>query len=724
MGIETAIATAILGKGIIASTAAGAALISFGVTTAVGTALSFGLNALQSALVPKPSGSKGGDLSSQAQGITQNVKQAITTRRHVYGEMRVGGAITYMETTSNNDYLHIILVIADHEVEEIGEIWLDDESIPQDYVDTNGNVITGTYKGVARFKKHLGTLDQSADLDLIEETLLDVNFIGRGVSYLYGRLEYDRDVYPSSVPVISAFVKGKRLYDPRDGQVRFSNNAALIANDYMVSGIDALATGVGVDQGRINASSLVSSANVCDEDVLTKEVNDTILSASGNIIRLEGVNDRLQYQVGDKIILVGSNLPAGLSTGIDYFVIPYQRKGKIRVKLASSYVDALAGNEITLSSDGEGTMRKISEPRYSAGGIIDTANDLSRNLNDVFTAMGGYFLTIGEDIHINSASYRSGSIEFDEVHIISPIITRTKNSRRDRFNVVKGVYVSPINDGEAADYPLVKNTTYIARDGDEIAVDYDLSMTQRHTTAQRLAKIKLEKHRQEQFIEADFTLHALLVKPGDVILFSNIRLGVDKKEFEVVKWALKKRNVGNAPLFYVRMSLQETSSAVYDWNNGEETVVDPAPNSYLASALVVEVVSGFSLDSEPTFTHDGDKIFNITASWDIHDNKFVSSGGNYEIQYKISTDSIYSSIGLVDGSVTHQRITALKPDVLYDLRIYAYNNLGVRSQPTVITGFLVGQTVTSNSEDWEHEELSRNGDDWESDDLISEDWEA
>jgi len=35
----------------------------------------------------------------------------------------------------------------------------------------------------------------------------------------------------------------------------------------------------------------------------------------------------------------------------------------------------------------------------------------------------------------------------------------------------------------------------------------------------------------------------------------------------------------------------------------------------------------------------------------------------------------------------------------------------------------VGSTVTTDTEDWENETLSRTGDDWENDTLSSEDWE-
>ena len=177
---------------------------------------------------------------------------------------------------------------------------------------------------------------------------------------------------------------------------------------------------------------------------------------------------------------------------------------------------------------------------------------------------------------------------------------------------------------------------------------------------------------------------------------------------------------------YIEMTVRENASAVYDWNNGEETAVDPAPNSSLGNPFTVSVVGGFSLDSVPIYTQGEDRVFNVLASWDLHDDEYVLSGGKYEVVYKESTEMTYKSAGQVDGSENQIRLPALKPDITYDIGIYAYNSLGpgVRSALTLIEDFLVGTTVSTDTEDWENETFDRDGDDWENDTLTSEDWES
>jgi len=55
---------------------------------------------------------------------------ALQPRRLIYGTCRVSGQIAYMETGGlNNADLHMIVLIAGHEVEELGQIYLDDKAI-------------------------------------------------------------------------------------------------------------------------------------------------------------------------------------------------------------------------------------------------------------------------------------------------------------------------------------------------------------------------------------------------------------------------------------------------------------------------------------------------------------------------------------------------------------------------------------------------------------------
>lgn len=686
MGIEAAIAAAIVSAG---ASAATAALIA---SVVVNTVVSVGLGLLSSVLTKTPNLS--GSFSAKAQGVTQNIKQAITVRRTVYGEARVGGALTKIETTNDDEFIHLILTIADHECEDIGEIWFNDISIPPDYIDGSGNVIDGEFSGFARIKKHLGAVGQVADSDLVTETTATSNFIGTGVTYLYIRLKFDRDIYPTSIPSITAFVKGKKIFDVRDNGTRWTTNGALFSYDYLTEPLDSLTPGAGVDSADIDTAFMTASANVSDEMVTTNPIVETLSSvdASTDIMTLSASNDTLIYQTGDRVQLTTTGvLPAGLSLATNYYVIPFQRKTTLRIRLASTLANALSATAVDFTDSGTGmhTITKNAEPRYSGGGVIETNTTVGDNLRDILSTIGGDSIYIGGKWFVKAASYHTPVFTFSEDDLTSSITIQTGVSMRDRFNFIKGVYVSPLNDGEPADYPPVTNATYVSDDGATLPIDYDLPMTQRPHTAMRLAKIKLERHRQEIFFEASFNLKAMQVQPGDVVYINNDRMGWVNKTFEVVKWSLANDNQNGSPLFYVKMSLQETVSTAYDWSTGEETPVDPAPNTNLPNPLSVDPPTGLSVTPVEIPTAFGDLTYEFVVAWTAPADIFVVNGGYYNVEFKKSVDTVWRRSFRAEDSDTDITVKQVQPGVNYDVRIQSVNNLGVRSSYQSLFGFTV-----------------------------------
>ena len=58
----------------------------------------------------------------------QSFRQAITTRKIVYGKIRVGGPIIFLESTADggtqNQFLHMIVLVASHEVNAFTEFYI------------------------------------------------------------------------------------------------------------------------------------------------------------------------------------------------------------------------------------------------------------------------------------------------------------------------------------------------------------------------------------------------------------------------------------------------------------------------------------------------------------------------------------------------------------------------------------------------------------------------
>lgn len=209
---------------------------------------------LTSALSPKPQ--RGGDFG--VRGTLFNTREAVAAQEYVYGTVRKGGSITYIEATGNNNqYLHMIICLAGHEVSSIGNVYINDDVVT---LDANGFVTSQNWNSKIRVKKYTGSqTTPPADL-LAESAQVNANFVGNGIAYLYVRMEYDPDTFPNGVPLFTAIVNGKKVYDPRTGTTAFSSNAALCIRDYITSSY-------GLADSSVDTTSFSASANICDENV-------------------------------------------------------------------------------------------------------------------------------------------------------------------------------------------------------------------------------------------------------------------------------------------------------------------------------------------------------------------------------------------------------------------------------------------------------------------------
>lgn len=226
--------------------------------------------AVSKLLAPKPPSFSDASLSQRS----QMVRSPISARNMVYGRCRVSGTVVYMSTTgTKNEWLHIVVTLAGHEIEEIEEVYFNDELVP-----LVSNTPTGFYNGVARINKHLGGSGQTADSDLVNDTsgLTDGEWTTdhrlRGIAYLYVRLTWDTEKFPSGIPNISAVIKGKKVYDPRTTTTVYSANPALCLRDYLTDS----ALGMGMSSAEVDDLVMWSAAaNICDEQVQVLPLSPT-----------------------------------------------------------------------------------------------------------------------------------------------------------------------------------------------------------------------------------------------------------------------------------------------------------------------------------------------------------------------------------------------------------------------------------------------------------------
>jgi hypothetical protein len=221
---------------------------------------------------------------------SQLVRNPISARTIVYGKTRVSGTIVYLSTTgATNEYLHIVLTLAGHEVEAIDEVYFNDELVP--LTGTSNTPDAGSfYNGVARINKKRGVPGDTADADLIADTasLTDGKWTSdhklSGIAYLYVRLTWDAEKFPSGIPNISAVIRGKKVLDPRTSTTAYSANAALCLRDYLTD----TSLGMGMTAAEVDDTAFGVAATICEEQVqilpVSPVVNENRYEANGVIV--------------------------------------------------------------------------------------------------------------------------------------------------------------------------------------------------------------------------------------------------------------------------------------------------------------------------------------------------------------------------------------------------------------------------------------------------------
>ena len=542
---------------------------------------------LMRSLAPTPKGPTFGGGNKRNRGYNVTQTGAALDHQIIYGKMRVGAVRVFDATTgTDNVQLHRVLAFAGHEIDSFHEIYINDEVAT---LDSSGNVTSPSrYSNKITIKEHLGAADQTADSDLVSAVSDWTNAHRlRGIAYLYVKLTYDNDAFPNGVPEITAVVKGKKVYDPRNTTTAWSDNPALCIRDYIAS----TGYGLGEATSNIDDTAFTTAANICDQ-----------------------------------------------------------------------------------------TNTEASTTRYTMNGAFTTGSAPVDFLQDAITSMGATLWYNQGEWKVKAAAWTAATVNFNEDDLRSGISIATRNSRRDNFNSVKGTFRGEESNWQVTDFPPVTNANFVTIDnGEESSIDFDLTFTDNSVEARRLARIVLERNRQQLAVEATFGLRAFQVQTGDNITLTNTRLGWTNKEFEVMSWNFA--SVENYDL-QVTMTLREISESVFD--EVDDGIVYERDNTTLLSPFTVPNL-GINISTELRRVKGktlGVLLLDINNTSNIMDTA--------EVQFRKTGATNFTAIATMGAFVGTDRVEVVGvEDDFYDIRARATNSLGVHGAYNTISNYFV-----------------------------------
>lgn len=587
--------------------AVGGSLSAIAASLAVTLLTNVVLGELTKALTKKP--------KQFSPAVNVTVRNSIDNRRIVFGTRRCGGSFAFINTSSIsgstlNNLLWFVVVLADHEVQSIGDIYLDNELCPSGSINpSTGNVASPTkFNGKLKIFKFLGTSSQAVHPDLDAAfTEITSDFRLRGCAYLLLQLTRDDTAFPNGAPRdITAIVSGLKLYDPRKDSTnggsgshrasnpstwQFSENPALMARWYL-SGGSVVNTGettrlikYGMKEGdsRIDDAYTIAAANVCDE-------------------LLTGAEDDPNQ---------------GLDNSVRFF----------------------AGLEATTGQ----THRTV--------------------LQDLLDAMAGTMTYVQGKWRISAGAYETPLHSFTQEDLYGDLEVSDTSDGDDRYNAVSAVFFDRLGSYAEATTIFRTDAAYETQDGGErLTREIDLRAVTDQYVAQRLAEIQLRKSRMMRTIKITGALNLLKVAPNETFALSHERYGWTNRVFR----CMERQFEFNEEAGRVVITAQAENAAVYndlltaDYTTGISATdefkreVPYAPTSLTTStqALSLNIIVGL-----PASFPDGAvvQLFEHTASTPFSSATLIQQGrtGVFGVPKRDQTTRFYwARIKAQDGGLS------------------------------------------------------------------------
>jgi len=599
------------------------------------------------ALMPKP--------KTPARTVT--VRAPVMPRDMVYGRARKGGVIVFLHASgAKSQFLHLVVVLAAHRVKSIGAIWFEGEMAVN-----AASVAQGRWAGKVTVEKRLGGEDQTAFASLMANLpeMWTAEHRLAGCTAIYLRLAYDQDAFPGGIPNIAVDIEGKDdILDPRTGTRGYSENAALCLADYMAHPRFGIGAAIGAGDG-IEAAALIEAANICDEAVPLVDIPTTIASGSGSTTTPPAPRWQLQQGWWQSPGLTGSGW------------------------IWQSLFGAPPGTEPPPEEVAGGGI----EPRYACNGVVSLAQDPKTVIEAMLSAMAGRVAHAGGAWRLMAGAYRLPEITLttDDVRA-GGMVLATRVSRAESFNAVRGQFVSPENDWQADDFPAVTSIVYRAEDGgDEVWRDLSLPFTISSSTAQRLAKIELERARRQMNLRIAGKLSTWAAAVGETVMLDYARWGFAAKPFEVQSVSLDLTASGDGAALLPELMLRETSPLVYDWDASEEAIYAAAPRTTLPSAFDVPPPGVPQVSEELYVTRDGAGVKALARlTWTAAASGFVSQ---YQIEARLAGAEDWLDQGRTDA--TALEIRDIAPGA-WEFRVKALSVLGVSSDWRTTSAEILG----------------------------------
>ena len=322
--------------------------------------------------------------------------------------------------------------------------------------------------------------------------------------------------------------------------------------------------------------------------------------------------------------------------------------------------------------------------------VLDTNEKLLENVRELLNPMRGIFTYTSGVYKLLVEGTGSSVMTIDKDKIIGGIKIYGEK-KNYKYNRVLGTFVNPDKNWQedTVSFPPADDSgldvadqyaTMLAEDnGTNLEGNFDFKGITNPYTAEEMCEVLLRRSRNALGVDLMCTSEALNLSIGDIVELTYTTGGFSAKPFRVYGLSINTDST-------VNLQLIEHQNSFYNW--ASKTAAPVIADTTLPNPNTVQAPASVTLDDQLIEYSDGVVITALDVTIGASPDSFVDY---YQVEYKLSTETDYLISGQVKG--LFHRILNVIDGLTYNVRVKAFNTLGVQSTYTSASRTIVGGTL-------------------------------
>ena len=324
---------------------------------------------------------------------------------------------------------------------------------------------------------------------------------------------------------------------------------------------------------------------------------------------------------------------------------------------------------------------------FETNAVIDSEKKVLENVRELLVPMRAIFNYTQGKYKVIIEGTGSSQLLLTKDNVVSEVKLQGEN-KSEKYNRVIGTFTNPEKDyqsdtvsyppfDDSALDPADQHATMLSDDNNTLLErSFDMLQVTSPYQAEEICENILKRSRNNLKAEVTVTSEALNLSIGDIVTATYDTAGFSAKPFRVMSLAINSDST-------VTLGLEEHQDNFYTWESKSEapTIADTVlPNPFSVSAP-----ASVTLDDQLIEYSDGVVITALDVTIGASTDSFVDY---YQVEYKLSTEATYQVSGQVKG--LNHRILNVVDGLIYNVRVKAFNTLGVQSSYTSATRTIIG----------------------------------